>query len=135
MAEYFRHWLKMGKLMTRVPKIFHVNWFRTDAEGNFLWPGYGENLRILEWILNRCRNNVDAKRTAIGYIPNVGDIDMTGLKISKDAMKKLFEIRKEEWQSEVEDQKKFLATFGKSLPKEIMQEHKALENRIKKELR
>jgi phosphoenolpyruvate carboxykinase (GTP) len=124
----------MGKLMTRVPKIFHVNWFRTDDEGNFLWPGYGENLRILEWILNRCRNRMDAERTPIGFIPRPKDLDLTGLHLPKGTMKKLFELKKEDWQAEVEDQKKFLDMFGKSLPKEMAQEHKALEHRIKKEL-
>ena len=134
MADYFRHWLKMGKLMTRPPKIFHVNWFKTDEKGNFLWPGFSENLRVLEWVIGRCRSKVDAAQTPIGYIPNMKDLDMTGLKLSKNALKKLFEIKKQEWLAEVEDQKKFFAIFGKTLPKEIMQEHHALEKRIKKGL-
>jgi len=134
MAEYFRHWIKMGKLMTRIPKIFHVNWFRTDDKGNFLWPGYGENLRVLEWIINRCRHKVDAERTPIGYLPYIKDIDMTGLKLPKGTMKKLFEINKSEWLAELESQKRFFETFGKTLPKEILEEHKNLEKRIKKEL-
>jgi phosphoenolpyruvate carboxykinase (GTP) len=135
MADYFRHWLKMGNLMTRVPKIFHVNWFRTDEEGNFLWPGFGENLRVLEWILNRCKNKVDAHRTAIGYIPNPKDLDLTGLKLPKGTLKKLFEINKNEWLAEIEDQKKFFEMFGKTMPKELIQEYRALEKRIKKELK
>jgi phosphoenolpyruvate carboxykinase (GTP) len=134
MAEYFRHWIKMGKLMTRIPKIFHVNWFRTNDKGDFLWPGYGENLRVLEWIINRCRHKVDAIRTPIGYLPDIKDIDMTGLKLPKGAMKKLFEINKEEWLAEIESQKKFFETFNHTLPREIIQEHKDLERRIKKEL-
>jgi phosphoenolpyruvate carboxykinase (GTP) len=135
MADYFKHWLKMGNLMTRVPKIFHVNWFRTDEDGSFLWPGFGENLRVLEWILNRCKNKVDAKRTAIGYIPDPKDLDLTGLKLPKGALKKLFDIKKGEWVAEVEDMKKFFDMFGKSMPKELVQEYKALEKRIKKELK
>ena len=134
MADYFRHWLKMGKLMTRPPKIFHVNWFKTDENGNFLWPGYGENLRVLEWIIGRCRSKVDAVQTPIGYIPSMKDLDMTGLKFPKNALKKLFEIKKQEWLAEVEGQRKFFAIFGKNFPKELMQEHHALEKRIKKEL-
>jgi phosphoenolpyruvate carboxykinase (GTP) len=134
MADYFRHWLKMGKLMNRPPKIFHINWFKTDEKGNFLWPGFSENLRILEWIIGRCRSKVDAVKTPIGYIPNMKDIDMTGLKLPKNAMKKLFEIKKHEWLAELDDQKRFFEIFGKTLPKEILQEHKALEKRIKKEL-
>jgi len=131
MADYFDHWLHMGKLMTRVPKIFHVNWFRTDEKGNFMWPGFSENLRVLEWIINRCRSKVDVVRTPIGYIPHLDDIDMTGLKLPKDTLKRLFEIKKQEWLAELEDQKKFFDTFGKALPKEIWAEYKALEKRIK----
>jgi phosphoenolpyruvate carboxykinase (GTP) len=134
MAEYFGHWLKMGKLMNRPPKIFHVNWFKTDDKGDFLWPGFSENLRVLEWIIGRCRSKVDAVQTPIGYIPNLKDIDMTGLKLPKSVMKKLFELNKHEWLAEIEDQKKFFEIFGKTFPKEILQEHKALEKRIKKGL-
>jgi len=134
MADYFRHWLKMGKLMTRIPKIFHVNWFKTDEKGNFLWPGFSENLRVLEWIIDRCRSKVDAVPTPIGYIPDMKDLNMTGLKLPAGIMKKLFEINKHEWLAELEDQKKFFGIFGKKLPKEILQEHKALERRIKTEL-
>jgi phosphoenolpyruvate carboxykinase (GTP) len=132
MADYFKHWMNMGKLMTRVPRIFHVNWFRTDDKGNFMWPGFGENLRVLEWILNRCKSKVDAERTAIGYIPNLEDLDLTGLNIPKATMKKLFEINKQEWLFELEDQKKFFDTFGKDMPKELIAEHNALEKRIHK---
>ena len=134
MAEYFGHWLKMGKLMNRPPKIFHVNWFKTDEAGNFLWPGFSENLRVLEWIIGRCRSKVDAVQTPIGYIPNLKDLDMTGLKLPKSVMKKLFELNKHEWLAEIEDQKKFFDIFGRTLPKEILQEHKALEKRIRKGL-
>ncbi len=134
MADYFRHWLKMGKLMNRPPKIFHVNWFKTDEKGNFLWPGFSENLRVLEWIIGRCRSKVDAVQTPIGYIPNIKDIDMTGIKLPAAILKKLFEINKQEWLAELEDQKRFFEIFGKTLPKEILQEHKALEKRIKKGL-
>ncbi len=134
MAEYFRHWLKMGKLMNRPPKIFHVNWFKTDEKGNFLWPGFSENLRVLEWIIGRCRSKVDALQTPIGYIPNIKDIDMTGLRLQKNALKKLFELKKEEWLAEIDDQKKFFEIFGRDLPKEILHEHQALEKRIKKGL-
>ena len=130
MAVYFKHWLKMGKLMNRPPKIFHVNWFKTDEKGEFLWPGFGENLRVLEWIIDRCRSKVDAKKTPIGYIPNIEDLDMTGLNIPKETMEKLFEINKEDWLADIQNQKEFFGQFGKTLPKEILEEHKALEKRI-----
>ncbi|MFC1768001.1 phosphoenolpyruvate carboxykinase (GTP) [Candidatus Margulisiibacteriota bacterium] len=131
MSDYFKHWLKMGKLMSRPPKIFHVNWFRTDEDGKFMWPGFGENLRVLEWIIDRCRSKVDAKQSPIGYIPNIDDIDMTGLDLPSGTMEKLFEINKEEWLKELSDQKGFFSQFGKTMPKEITEEHKALEQRIK----
>ena len=130
MAEYFKHWLKMGKKMTKPPRIFYVNWFRVDKEGKFLWPGFGENLRILEWILRRCNNEVGAIKTPIGYIPKIEDINTTGLDLSKDNLKQLFSINKKEWQEELERQHKFLMKFENSLPKEIWQEYKALKKRI-----
>jgi phosphoenolpyruvate carboxykinase (GTP) len=132
MADYFRHWLHMGKLMNRPPKIFNVNWFKMDENGNFLWPGFSENLRVLEWVIGRCRAKVDAVQTPIGYIPNLNDLDMTGLKFAKGALKKLFEIKKEEWLAELEDQKRFFEMFGDTLPKEILHEHNALYKRILK---
>ena len=79
MADYFAYWLAMGKRLEKVPKIFHVNWFRMDENGKFLWPGYGENLRVLEWILDRCNNKADAVKTPIGYIPAPNSLDLTGL--------------------------------------------------------
>ena len=84
MGDYFEHWLNMGKRMTKPPKIFHVNWFRTDENGEFLWPGYGENLRVIEWILDRCRGEADAVKTPIGYVPTPDSLDLTGLDISRE---------------------------------------------------
>lgn len=131
MADYFKHWLKMGKLMARTPKIFHVNWFRRDSKGDFLWPGFGENLRVLEWILDRCRHKIDAHRTPIGYVPKHDGLDLTGLKISKNQLKELFSVRSPEWKRELKDQKKFFEMFGDRLPKEIWSEYNALKKRLK----
>jgi phosphoenolpyruvate carboxykinase (GTP) len=130
MGDYFRHWLGMGQRLERVPKIFHVNWFRLDENGKFLWPGYGENLRVLEWVLDRCNNKVDAVRTPIGYVPKPESLDMTGLRLSGETLKKLFDIDKFEWLQELESQKEFLKTFGDRLPKEIWDEWSAQNKRL-----
>lgn len=134
MADYFKHWLNMGKKMKKPPKIFHVNWFRQDEKGKFLWPGFGENLRILEWVLERCNNKVSAKKTPIGYIPDWKDIDMTGIKLSKEAKNKLFQVRKDEWKIELNQQKEFFEIFKNKLSKEIRREYNSLKNRIEKSL-
>ena len=131
MAEYFRHWLNMGKKMAKPPKIFHVNWFRTDESGKFLWPGYTENLRVLEWILNRCNNKVDAAKTPIGYVPKSTDIDMTGLTLPEGALERLLEIGKQDWREELKGIKNFFKTFKKDLPKELWVEFEELSERLR----
>ena len=131
MADYFKHWLKMGKRMVNPPKVFHVNWFRTDENGKFLWPGFGENLRILEWILDRCNNKVKANQTPIGYIPKPEDIDLTGLNLSPGTLDKLLSIDNQEWLEELKEIKVFFDKFGKDLPRELWQEYKALSKRLK----
>jgi len=133
MAYYFSHWLEMGKRMHNPPKIFHVNWFKTDEHGRFLWPGYRENLRILEWILDRCNNKVKARSTPIGYIADPGDIDMTGLGISKEIMEKLFAIDRQAWIEELKGIKEFFKQFKKDLPRELWEEYEALNRRLKTE--
>ncbi|MFC1577067.1 phosphoenolpyruvate carboxykinase (GTP) [Candidatus Omnitrophota bacterium] len=130
MADYFRHWLSMGKKIAKKPRIFHVNWFRQDKEGNYLWPGYNENLRVIEWIVDRCSGNAEAEELPIGYIPTPESIDMTGLKISKAALKKLLSIDRKEWKKDLEEQKEFFKRFGKGLPKEIADEYRALKKRL-----
>ena len=130
MGDYFAHWLDIGKRLKKAPKIFNVNWFRTDENGKFLWPGFGENLRVLEWILDRCNNTAEAVRTPIGYIPTLDGLDMTGLSISKDTLKKLLDIDRFEWLQEMESQKEFLSTLGDRLPDEIWQEWEAQNKRL-----
>jgi len=130
MSKYFRHWLDMGKKMVKPPRVFHANWFRQDNKGNFIWPGYGENLRVLEWILNRCNGNVKARKSPIGYLPYVKDIDMSGLKLKSNVIKELFEINPIQWKQELESQKEFLAAFGNDLPKELLKEHAAVKKRF-----
>jgi len=132
MTEYFRHWLEMGKKMHIQPKIFFVNWFRKDENGKFLWPGFGENLRILNWIIKRAEGKADAIQTPLGYIPKYEDIDTTGLKISKKRWDALFRIDKKEWTEELRSQKQFLDKLGNNVPKEIISEWKALKKRLQK---
>jgi phosphoenolpyruvate carboxykinase (GTP) len=130
MAEYFRHWLEMGKGMSKPTRIFHVNWFRTDEDGKLLWPGFGENLRVLEWILDRCDNKVEAEKSPIGYIPKPSDIDMTGLNLPEASLEKLLAINKIEWLEELKGIKKFFKQFKKDLPSELWQEYEDLLIRL-----
>ena len=131
MGEYFQHWLEMGKKIPNPPKIFNVNWFRVDEEGHFIWPGFGDNLRVLLWILARCNNEVDAVESPIGYLPKPEDIDLEGTEITQDVLKGLLSIDKEAWTQEVEDQKTHLERFEK-LPKELWEQYNALAARIAK---
>jgi phosphoenolpyruvate carboxykinase (GTP) len=132
MADYFGHWLDMGARVKFKPKIFHVNWFRTDENGKFLWPGFGENLRIVEWILARCRNEVQAVETPIGYVPNPKDIDMTGLNMPNGAMDKLFAVIDKDWLAEVDAVGKFFDSFGTRMPDEMWRQHDLLRGRLLK---
>ena len=132
MADYFKHWIEMGKHMTKPPKIFHVNWFKQDEDGKFLWPGFGDNLRILEWIIERSREKIPARKTPIGYMPKLEDIDLTGIDVSRKTLEKLFHIDKKQWEEELKSQKEFFKIFGNSLPKEITKEYQALKRRLEK---
>ena len=132
MADYFRHWLEMGKKMKNSPKIFNVNWFRVDNKGKFLWPGFGENLRVLEWIIERSKDRIGARKTPIGYIPKSNDIDLTGINISKADMKELFRVTAKEWEEELVDIEKFFNQFGERMPQEMIQEKNALAKRLAK---
>ena len=132
MADYFAHWIEMGKKMDpdKAPKIFHVNWFRLDKDGNFMWPGFGDNMRVLLWILDRCEGKADAVESPIGYLPK--EIDTTDLDISDEVMNELLSVEKDVWLEDVEDQKKYFAQFGDRLPKEITEELEKLEANLKK---
>ena len=132
MGDYFQHWLDMGKkLGDKAPKIFNVNWFRTDAEGHFIWPGFGDNLRVLEWILKRCENAVDAKETAIGYVPNTDDINLDGLDLTKETLAGLLTVDKEMWKQDADGITEFYKKFGDKLPKELSAELETLKSNLK----
>ncbi|MCX5806574.1 MAG: phosphoenolpyruvate carboxykinase (GTP) [Proteobacteria bacterium] len=119
MADYFQHWMNIGAKLTNPPKIFFVNWFKKNDQGKFIWPGFGENFRIIKWMLDRAKGRIQATETPIGFIPEKKDIDLTGLDISKETLKKLFEINKDEWQKEIEGIEAFYGQFGEKLPKEL----------------
>ena len=130
MADYFGHWLQMGKKIPKPPKIFHVNWFRKGADGKFLWPGYGENVRVLKWILERVEGRGAAQETPIGYVPAKGGLTLDGLKVSDDALNQLLRVNPADWEAEMEDSKQFLMKFGARLPREIREEHGKLAKRF-----
>jgi len=134
MADYFAHWLNIGQRSTeeKLPKMFFVNWFRKSAEGKFLWPGFGENSRVLKWIFDRCdaRDEALAQKTAIGYIPAQGAIDTSGLKVTPQTMEELFKLVPAEWQNDISSMRKFLSQFGEKVPKGITEELDGLEKRL-----
>ncbi len=132
MGDYWAHWLRMGTMIPHAPKIFHVNWFRTDSEGNFIWPGFGDNMRVLMWILARCAGKVDAKITPIGYVPNAEDINIEGLKdVTLDTVRELLTVDKEAWLADVQNIKEFYAQVGSRVPEAMYDELAALEARLK----
>lgn len=132
MGDYFAHWLEMGKKIPNPPKIFHVNWFRTDDEGHFIWPGFGENMRVLMWILARCEGKVDAVETAIGYLPKPEDINIEGLDLDLNVMKELLTVDHDAWLSDVENIKNFYKQVGDRVPHELYDELAMLETNLKK---
>ncbi|MBI5464904.1 MAG: phosphoenolpyruvate carboxykinase (GTP) [Ignavibacteriales bacterium] len=130
MADYFGHWLAMGKRMNKPPLIFRVNWFRKDNGGKFLWPGYGENIRVLKWILERIDGKGKARETPIGYFPTPDAIDTTGLKLAAGAMEELTALDKPGWLKGADSMKEFFDPFGSRMPKEIWYEHEQLCKRL-----
>ena len=119
MGDYFAHWIEMGKKVKNPPKIFNVNWFRQDENGEFLWPGFGDNMRVLEWILGRCEGTVDARETAIGYVPYAKDIDLEGLDYSRETLERILTVDKAHWSAEADEIAQFYKQFGDKLPKEL----------------
>jgi phosphoenolpyruvate carboxykinase (GTP) len=133
MADYFAHWLSIGRREgAKLPKIFHVNWFRTDEDGKFVWPGFGENVRVLRWIRGRCLGEADATETPIGYVPADGALDLRGLEdeVSSNTLADLLAINNEDWTPELIDQKEFFEKFGERVPNEIWAQHAALSKRL-----
>ena len=132
MADYFGHWLEMGKKIPHPPKIFHVNWFRRGADGKFLWPGYGENVRVLKWILERVEGGGSAQETPIGYVPGPGGLTLDGMEISPEALDELMHVNPDNWQTELDDTRQFFDKFGARLPREMREEHEKLSRRLQR---
>jgi phosphoenolpyruvate carboxykinase (GTP) len=131
MADYFAHWLKAGEREgAELPRIFYVNWFRKDADGKFLWPGFGENSRVLEWVFRRCEGTADAIETPIGLLPAEGAINTEGLNISEEAMSELLSVDEDLVRQQLPQLKDHLATFGDRLPAQLAAQLEALEERL-----
>ncbi|MBQ7700559.1 MAG: phosphoenolpyruvate carboxykinase (GTP) [Clostridia bacterium] len=130
MGDYWAHWLEMGKRIPNPPKIFHVNWFRCDDEGHFIWPGFGDNMRVLMWILSRCENKAEARQTPIGYVPYEKDINLEGTDISEQTLADLLSIDTESWKDDIANIKEFYALVGDRVPQELKTELDALEKRL-----
>ena len=132
MGDYFRHWLEMGKkLGDKAPKIFNVNWFRTDDEGNFIWPGFGDNMRVLNWIIDRCEGKATASETAIGYVPQPEDIDLTDLDMDLDTLKDILTVDKAVWEKEAAEIEEHYKKFGDHLPAELRNQLDTLKANLK----
>src|SRR6202161_4717627 len=130
MADYFGHWLEMGKRIPKPPKIFHVNWFRKGGDGKFLWPGFGADVRVLHWILERVEGRGGAEETPIGFVPSRSALTLDGLNLSSETIDELLEVDPEDWEQELVDSKEFLQKFGSRLPREIREEHDKLSGRL-----
>ena len=133
MGDYFRHWLDMGKeLGDKAPKIFNVNWFRLDDEGHFIWPGFGDNMRVLNWILDRCEGKAEAEETAIGYVPKVEDIDLTDLDFSRETLADILKVDGQAWSKEAAEIEEHYKKFGDRLPKELEAQLETLKEKLAK---
>ena len=131
MADYWRHYLNVGNRLTRPPKIFSVNWFRTDENGKFIWPGFGDNMRVLKWVIDRVAGAVQAKETPAGLVPHIQDLDMTGLSLPKDKLERLFEVKIKDWKTEVDEVRDFLKPYKGRLPAEIREQYEKLERQVR----
>lgn len=132
MGDYFAHWLEMGeKLGDKAPKIFNTNWFRLDENGKFIWPGFGDNFRVLEWIIDRCEGNVDADETAIGFVPKAEDINLDGIEdFTVDQLKSILEVKNDQWAKEAEGIEDFYKQFGDRLPEELKNQLNNLKKNV-----
>ncbi|MBI2211709.1 MAG: phosphoenolpyruvate carboxykinase (GTP), partial [Deltaproteobacteria bacterium] len=135
MADYFSHWFHMGdKLGGKAPRIFYVNWFRKSPEGKWLWPGFGENSRVLKWMCERLEGKAGAKKTPIGYLPGEGDLDLKGLSLPAENIRELLKFDREAWKAEVPDIERFFGQFGDRLPERLKRQQRGLAERLEKDV-
>ena len=129
-ADYWDHWLSIGRRATNLPRIFHVNWFRRDEDGRFMWPGYGENLRVLQWVMQRCEGTVEAQETPIGFVPRVEDLELQGLALAPATLDKLLTVDEEQWQREGQMIAAYLEEFGERVPDEMWNQLRGVLTRL-----
>ncbi|HEY7378707.1 MAG TPA: phosphoenolpyruvate carboxykinase domain-containing protein, partial [Steroidobacteraceae bacterium] len=129
-ADYWAHWLSFPERATQLPHIFHVNWFRRDKSGKFLWPGYGDNLRVLRWIIDRCAGRASADATPIGMLPKATDVDVSGLNVTPQTMQELLAVDPALWRQEMKDLGEYLRTFGARVPPKLLEEHRKVLERL-----
>jgi phosphoenolpyruvate carboxykinase (GTP) len=130
MGDYFAHWLRMGERLKTPPLMFRVNWFRTSEDGRYLWPGFGENLRVLRWVIARVHGETEAVETPIGLLPRPQDIDTRGIKLSPAVLEELLAVEREGWLQAAANQREFFSKFGDHMPRQIVQENEALARRL-----
>jgi phosphoenolpyruvate carboxykinase (GTP) len=129
-ADYFSHWLSFEDRADKLPKIFHVNWFRKGSDGRFLWPGFGDNLRVIEWILGRVDGSADARETPIGFLPAAADLNTEGLDIAPGALEQLLQVDEEGWRNELAAIGDYLSSFGERTPKRLLEEQHRIARRL-----
>jgi phosphoenolpyruvate carboxykinase (GTP) len=132
MGQYFQHWLEIGPRLKNPPLIFHVNWFRKGSDGKLMWPGFGENMRVLKWIIDRCEGHGGGAETEIGTIPRPEDFDLAEIDITRETMRELFSIKADEWKKELEGQSDFFTTLGKDMPQELISQRDKLAEKFTK---
>ena len=126
-ADYWTHWLSLEGRVKQLPKIYHVNWFRQDKDGKFLWPGFGDNLRVLSWVIDRCEGRAGAHETPIGFLPHKQDIDLTGLELPEGTLQQLLDLDHEAWHREIDDIGKYLEEFGERTPPALREEYQRVK--------
>ncbi len=130
MGDYLQHWIDMGKKASRAPRIYSANWFRVDEDGGFIWPGFGENIRVLKWIIDRVKGRASAKEAPLGLIPDYDDFTLEGLDFPRDKFENLFTINKDEWAQETAEIEEFFNKFGDRMPQKIWERYRALKSRL-----
>jgi phosphoenolpyruvate carboxykinase (GTP) len=131
-ADYWKHWLSLEARSEHLPRIFHVNWFRQGLSGEYLWPGFGDNLRVLRWIVERCEAQVGAQETPIGFVPRTQDIDLRGLDLDEDCLNALMSVDRGKWLGEMASVGAYLDEFGERLPPQLRDEHRAAIARLQR---